>query len=97
MPISLPVRIAARRHDASKASMPWPWTVTAEGRGRFLPAKADAVVFIDHDLSWEPQDLVRLIETEGDPQPAITVEVSGDDQVLEELSLRLLGDVCAGP
>jgi glycosyltransferase involved in cell wall biosynthesis len=31
-----------------------------------LDAKADAVVFIDHDLSWEPQDLVRLIETEGD-------------------------------
>lgn len=31
-----------------------------------MDAKADAVVFIDHDLSWSPQDLVRLIETEGD-------------------------------
>jgi hypothetical protein len=31
-----------------------------------LDAKADVVVFIDHDLSWEPQDLLTLIETEGD-------------------------------
>jgi hypothetical protein len=31
-----------------------------------LDAKATVIVFIDHDLSWEPQDLLRLIETEGD-------------------------------
>lgn len=31
-----------------------------------LDAKADVIVFIDHDLSWRPQDLLRLIETEGD-------------------------------
>lgn len=31
-----------------------------------LDAKADVVVFIDHDLSWKPQDLLTLIETEGD-------------------------------
>lgn len=31
-----------------------------------LNAKASVVVFIDHDLSWEPKDLLRLIETEGD-------------------------------
>ena len=40
---------SGRRHDASKATVPWPWTVTAEGRGRFLPAKADAVALV-HDL-----------------------------------------------
>ena len=27
---------------------------------------ADVIVFIDHDLSWRPQDLLKLIETEGD-------------------------------
>lgn len=27
---------------------------------------ADVIVFIDHDLSWRPQDLLTLIETEGD-------------------------------
>lgn len=31
-----------------------------------LDAKADVIVFIDHDLSWPAQDLLRLIETEGD-------------------------------
>lgn len=31
-----------------------------------LDAKADVIVFIDHDMSWRPQDLVALIQTEGD-------------------------------
>jgi glycosyltransferase involved in cell wall biosynthesis len=31
-----------------------------------LDVKADIVVFIDHDLSWQPQDLLNLIEAEGD-------------------------------
>jgi glycosyltransferase involved in cell wall biosynthesis len=31
-----------------------------------LDAGADVMVYIDHDLSWEPQDLVTLLETEGD-------------------------------
>jgi len=31
-----------------------------------LDAKADVVVFLDYDLSWRPQDLLALIETEGE-------------------------------
>lgn len=31
-----------------------------------LDVKADIIVFIDHDLSWRPEDLLRLIETDGD-------------------------------
>lgn len=31
-----------------------------------LDQQADAVVFIDHDLSWRPSDLVRLINTPGE-------------------------------
>lgn len=31
-----------------------------------LDAKADVIVFIDHDVSWKPQDLLTLIETDGD-------------------------------
>lgn len=31
-----------------------------------LDALADVVVFIDHDMSWEPGALLKLIETEGD-------------------------------
>jgi hypothetical protein len=33
----------------------------------------------------------------GEPQPEITVELSGDEQVLDELSLRVIGDICAAP
>lgn len=31
-----------------------------------LKANADVIVFIDDDLSWKPEDLVRLITTEGE-------------------------------
>lgn len=31
-----------------------------------LDANADAIVFIDHDVSWEPQDLLTLIDHPGD-------------------------------
>jgi glycosyltransferase involved in cell wall biosynthesis len=31
-----------------------------------MDTHADVIVFIDHDLSWKPQDLLTLIETEGD-------------------------------
>jgi len=31
-----------------------------------LDAKADVIVFIDHDVSWRPEDLLKLLETEGD-------------------------------
>lgn len=31
-----------------------------------LDAKADAIVYLDYDLSWNPPDLLRLLETPGD-------------------------------
>jgi len=31
-----------------------------------LDAKADVIMFIDHDVSWKPRDLLTLIETQGD-------------------------------
>ena len=31
-----------------------------------MDARADVVVFIDHDVSWEPHALLKLIETKGD-------------------------------
>lgn len=31
-----------------------------------LDAQADVIVFLDYDLSWDPQDLLNLIETPGD-------------------------------
>lgn len=31
-----------------------------------LDVKADIIVFIDHDISWQPKDLLNLIQTDGD-------------------------------
>lgn len=31
-----------------------------------LDAGADIIVFIDHDVSWQPKDLVKLVQAEGD-------------------------------
>ena len=31
-----------------------------------LDVKPDAIVFIDHDVSWRPHDLLTLVRTEGD-------------------------------
>lgn len=38
----------------------------AELLRRALDAKCDVVVFIDHDLEWEPEDMLKLLETKGD-------------------------------
>jgi len=34
---------SGRWHEDSSARIAWPWTIMAEGRGRFLPSKAAAV------------------------------------------------------
>lgn len=31
-----------------------------------LDVKPDVIVYLDYDLSWDPEDLLKLIETEGD-------------------------------
>jgi len=31
-----------------------------------LDANADLIVFLDYDMSWRPEDLLKLIQTEGD-------------------------------
>ena len=46
MPVIHPAEIwrESGRWDAeAQASFAWPWTVTAEGRGRYLPSKAEAL------------------------------------------------------
>lgn len=38
----------------------------AEMTRQALDAKADVIVYLDHDVSWRPEDLLTLLETEGD-------------------------------
>lgn len=56
-------------------------------------AKADVIVFIDHDLSWDPEDLLTLIETPGDVV-AGTYRFKQDE---EEYMGALLPDVHTRP
>ncbi|MBK8906520.1 MAG: transglycosylase SLT domain-containing protein [Rhodospirillales bacterium] len=35
--------VESGRPSEASGTVPWPWTITAEGRGRFLASKADAV------------------------------------------------------
>jgi hypothetical protein len=60
-------------HDAgwdegmvSEIGCPYISSARATMLRKALDAKADVIVFIDHDLSWKPADLLTLIETEGD-------------------------------
>lgn len=50
---------------------------------RALDAKADVIVYIDHDLSWRPRDLLKLVETEGDVVGGL-YRFKHDDVSLEE-------------
>jgi len=65
---SLPL-IEAAGHEHGMAqilNMPYISAARATMLRSALDAKADVVVFIDHDVSWDPQDMLTLIETEGD-------------------------------
>lgn len=44
-----------------------------------LDEQPDAIVFLDHDLSWKPGDLLRLIQTEG-PVIAGTYRFKRDEE-----------------
>lgn len=38
----------------------------AEMTRKALDAKADVIFYIDYDVSWEPEDLMKVLQTEGD-------------------------------
>lgn len=49
-----------------KIGCPYISHARAEMLRQALDTDADAVIFIDHDMSWRPDDLVKLIEAQGD-------------------------------
>jgi glycosyltransferase involved in cell wall biosynthesis len=65
---SLPLITAAGWEEGAVYAIGNPYISAARAQmlRKALDAKATVVVFIDHDLSWDPQDLLTLIETEGD-------------------------------
>lgn len=52
--------------SVSTVGNPYISAARADMTRKALDAKADVIVYLDHDLSWPPEDLVRLIQTPGD-------------------------------
>lgn len=65
---SLPlVEAAGYEHGMAQIlNMPYISAARATMLRAAMDAKADIVVFIDQDVAWDPQDMVTLIQTEGD-------------------------------
>jgi len=65
---SVPLIEAAGWYHAMVSEVGCPYISVARAKmlRKAMDAKADVVVFIDHDLSWRPRDLLTLIETDGD-------------------------------
>lgn len=65
---SIPLIIAAGWDEAIVFETGCPYISAARSKmtRRALDAGADVIVYLDYDLSWAPQDLLTLLETEGD-------------------------------
>lgn len=65
---SIPVITGAGWDHAMVAEIGCPYISGARATmlRKALDAGADVIVFIDHDLSWKPADLLKLIDTKGD-------------------------------
>ncbi len=61
------VEAAGYEHGMAQiVNMPYISAARATMLRAALDWKADLIVFIDHDVSWRPQDMVKLLDTEGD-------------------------------
>ena len=65
---SVPALDAAGIEHSIVYKIGWPYIshARAEMLRQAMDTDADAVIFIDHDVSWRPEDLVKLIQTDGD-------------------------------
>lgn len=65
---SIPLILAAGWDEglAQEVGNPYISAARAHMTRKALDAKADVIVYIDYDLSWDPQDLLTLLETPGD-------------------------------
>ena len=65
---SVPLIVAAGWDEGYAQQLGCPYISAARANmlRAALDAKADVIVFIDYDVSWDAQDLLTLIETEGD-------------------------------
>ncbi len=88
---SIPLIVAAGWEEglAQQVYCPYISYARAEMLRKALDAKADVIVFIDYDLTWKPDDLLKLIETKGDVV-AGTYRYKKDEE-------QYMGDVVCDP
>lgn len=88
---SVPALDAAgwEHHAAFEVTNPYISAARASMLGKALDWGADVVVFIDDDVSWEPQDLVKLLDTEGEV-------VGGNYRYKTEEEVRFMGKPILG-
>jgi hypothetical protein len=88
---SIPLITAAGWEEGAVYQVGCPYISAARAQmlRKALDAKATVIVFIDHDLQWEPGALLRLIETEGDVV-AGTYRFKGDPE-------EYMGALMSGP
>lgn len=65
---SIPLIVGAGWEEgyAQEVGNPYISAARATMARKALDAKADVIVFLDYDLSWRPEDLLKLITTPGD-------------------------------
>jgi hypothetical protein len=63
---SVPLLVEYDHYMVNEVGCPYISAARATMLRKALDVKADIIVFIDHDVSWKPKDLLKLIETEGD-------------------------------
>lgn len=65
---SIPLIVEAGWEEGMVSEVGCPYISAARATmlRKALDAGANVIVFIDHDVSWDPPDLLKLIETEGD-------------------------------
>lgn len=65
---SIPLIVGAGWEEgyAQCVGNPYISAARADMTRKALDAKADVIVYLDYDLSWRPEDLLKLLETPGD-------------------------------
>lgn len=65
---SVPLIVAAGWEEGfvNEVGCPYISAARATMLRKALDAKATVIVFIDHDVSWDPEDMMTLLEAEGD-------------------------------
>lgn len=65
---SIPLIVAAGWDEGMVQELGNPYISAARAimTRKALDAGADVIVYLDYDLSWDPEDLLKLLQTEGD-------------------------------